>query len=120
MNKAQAIHNFWSTFLTAYDQNAVPKDAHMPYITYSVSEGAMGDTLVMNASLWYESTSWKDITLKADEIAQAIGSGYHIDKIDGGYMWITRGTPFAQRMSDPEYGVRRIYLNVNVEFLTAY
>ena len=41
-------------------------------------------------------------------------------KIDGGRMYIARGTPFAQRMSDVDDMVRRIVLNVTVEFFTAY
>ena len=37
MDKSQAVHDFWSSFgLTAYDENAVPDNAQMPYITYSV------------------------------------------------------------------------------------
>ena len=123
MNKAQAIHAFWSGFgLPAYDQYTVPQDAQMPYITYSVMTGALNDMMVMNASLWYRSSSWEAITIKADQIAQAIGNtGYAIRAVDGGYLWLTQGSPFAQRMSDDaDRDIRRIYLNVNAEFLTAF
>ena len=37
MDKAQALHSFWSGFgLTAYDENTVPDGAQLPYITYEV------------------------------------------------------------------------------------
>ena len=36
MDKQQAIHGFWSSFgITAYDENSVPDDAELPYITYN-------------------------------------------------------------------------------------
>ena len=121
MDKAQAIHNFWSGFnIPAYDQNTVPKNAVMPYITYNVATNAMDRLTVLSASLWYYSTSWKDITNKADEIAQEIGYGYVLEPLDNGYLMITQGTPFAQRMSDEDENIRRIYINLNAEFLTAY
>lgn len=122
MDKAQAIHKLWSSFgLTAYDQNSVPENAVMPYITYGVMTGALNDVMTISGSLWYNSASWAEISRKADEIAQTIGShGYYIDKVNGGYMWVTLGRPFAQRMTDTNDMVRRIYINLNAEFLTAY
>lgn len=122
MDKAQAIHNVWSGFgLDAYDQSSVPDGATMPYITYDVSTGAIGDVLSLSGSLWYRSSSWKEISQKSDQIAEMIGShGYYIVKVDGGYLWVTQGTPFSQRMSDGDDMVRRIYINLNAEFLTAY
>lgn len=123
MDKAQAIHQFWSSFgLTAYDENTVPENAEMPYITYAVSTGAIDDILMLTGSLWYRSPSWRDVSIKADEIAQAVGAnGYRIAKVDNGYLWINQGSPFSQRMADPSDDmVRRIYLVFSAEFLTPY
>lgn len=122
MDKAQAIHDFWSRFsLPVYDENTVDDDAVMPYITYSVATGSLEDIVLLNASLWYRSTSWADITHKADEIAQYLT---HMSppaiKIDGGRAYFTKGSPFAQRLSDDgDELVRRILLQVEVEFLTS-
>lgn len=123
MDKEQAIQDFWSGFgIPAYDENTVPDGAQMPYITYSVSTGSLDDTLMLSASVWYHSTSWQGVTQKVHEIAEYIGQGGHrIKAIEGGYLFITQGTPFSQRMSDPSDDmVRRIYINVNAEFFTAY
>jgi len=123
MDKAQAIHKLWSSFeLPAYDEQTVPQDAKMPYITYRVASDSIGNVVNLNASIWYRSTSWAEVTAKLREIEKAIGkNGYRIYQIDEGYVWFTKGTPFAQRMSDPEDDmIRRIYLNVQAEFLTAY
>ena len=123
MNKAQAIDTFWNSFnIPAYDENSVPEDATFPYITYSESTDSIGNAVMLNASIWDRSTSWEGISLKAEEIAKKIAEyGHYTIKIDTGYIWLVKGTPFAQRMSDPnDDKVRRIYLNVLGEFLTAY
>ena len=122
MDKAQALQSFWSSFgLPAYDSTDVPQDAQMPYITYSVATDSLDNVVNMNASLWYRSTSWKDITQKADQIAEAIVKMTPPSiQLDNGRLYIAKGTPFAQRMSDEDGNVRRIYLNIQAEFLTAY
>lgn len=122
MNKSQALYSFWSSFgFPAYDENSVPDDAKLPYITYSDATDSLGSVVPLSASIWDKNTSWERISLKADEIAKAIGeTGYYKMKIDTGYVWMVKGTPFAQRMSDPEKDIKRIYLNVQAEFLTPY
>lgn len=123
MNKAQAIDTFWNSFnIPAYDENSVPEDATFPYITYSESTDSIGNAVMLNASIWDRSTSWEGISLKAEEIAKKIAEyGHYTIKIDDGYIWLVKGTPFAQRMGDPnDDKIRRIYLNILGEFLTAY
>lgn len=117
MDKAQAIHSFWSSFgIDAFDENTVPIDGAMPRITYEVAESDLDRPVALSGSLWYRSTSWREISLKAKEIAEFIDQGL-VYPIDGGYIWIVRGTPFAQRMSDEDDSIRRIYLNLEVEFI---
>ena len=122
MDKGQAIHSFWSSFgLTAYDENSVPDNAEMPRITYSVSEDSIGNVVSMSGSIWYRDTSWRAISLKKDEIAQRIGYGLLKIPLDNGYLIIAKGVPFAQRMNDAsDDSVRRYYINLQAEFLTAY
>lgn len=122
MDKAQAINYFWNSFnLPAYDESTVPQDAPMPRITYDVVTGSLEDILSMSASLWYKSNSWKDISLKATEIEKRLGlHGGEIIDLDDGKLWIVKGRPFSQRMTDPDDSIRRIYINVQAEFLTPY
>lgn len=123
MNKAQAINTFWNSFgIPAYDEQTVPPETKMPYITYRVVTDSIGNVCNLTGSIWYRSTSWKEVSDKAAEVAQAIGQyGFTKLKLDDGYVWFTKGAPFAQRMSDPASDmIRRIYLNVQAEFLTAY
>lgn len=122
MDKYQAIQQFWSGFgLTAYDENSVPENAKLPYITYAVSIGALDEPLMMTANLWYRSTSWQEISRKANEIEETLGYSGVILDIDYGKIFLCRGTPFAQRLSDPDDRmIKRIYFNIGAEFLTAH
>ena len=118
MNKAQALHNFWSGFgITAYDETTVPDNAPFPYITYAVETDSLDNVVLMNASLWYKSYSWAEIQTKAEEIAEAIVKMQPPTiELDNGRLYIAKGTPFAQRMSEPsDDTVRRILLNISAE-----
>lgn len=122
MNKTQAIHNFWSGFeWPAYDESTVPDDAPYPRITYTVQTDSLDNVLLLSASLWDRSTSWEKISQKADEIGREIVNIYpSAIKLNGGGLYITKGSPFATRMAEPnDDSIRRIFLNINAEFLTA-
>ena len=122
MDKAQSVHSFWSQFdMPAYDENAVPDNAVMPYITYSVVTDSLEYVTLLTASVWYRSTSWEDVSKKADEISLALKDGVVMELDSRGYVYLYRGTPFAQRMGDDtDDMIKRIYFNVNVEYLTNY
>lgn len=123
MDKFQAIHNFWSSFgLPAYDENTVPsgKDQpQYPYITYDATVSDFGDQIAMNGSLWYYGSSWSQITTKMSEISATIGLGGKLYPVDGGALWIKRGSPFAQRVPDDDDMIRRILMGIVAEFITA-
>lgn len=118
MDAEQAIHSFWSSFgLTAYDENSVPDDAQMPYITYSVEYDSFDYSVSLSASLWYQSTSWAAPTAKAHEISNYISLGGVTIPTDNGAVWINRGSPFYQRIGDVERDVKRIYFNIEAEYI---
>lgn len=128
MNKVQALHSFWESFgvpaideISAYDL----KDTEIQalgdtYITYEVATDEIEAPVTLSASVWDRSTSWVTATEKAEEISQYIGLGGRLIPYEGGAIWITRGTPFAQRtVVEEDYDFRRITLSINAEFLSA-
>lgn len=118
-NKWQTLDDFWNGFgIPAYDENTVPVGTPMPYITYNAVVSNFENPITLLASIWYRETSWKNISDLADRIAQYIGKSYKAIKIDGGYLVLTLGSPFAQRMADEDDSVRRMYLMVDTEFYT--
>lgn len=123
MDKAEAIHDFWSSFdLYAIDEQSAydtRKDLPSKYISYELQTSNMGDSVALTASLWYRSNTWEEITQKADEIAEYIGYGGRVLPIDNGFIWVKLGTPFAQRLDAEKDSFRRIVLNIMVDFLSA-
>ena len=120
MDKEQALHQFYSGFgIKAYDENTVPDNAPLPRITYNVSVAEFGIPVAMSLSVWDRSTSWATVTEKANDIYNAIGLGGKIIPYDEGHIWIKRGQPFSQRMADEDDTIRRIYINVEVEYFTS-
>lgn len=120
MTKAAAIYEFWGTFLTAYEENSVPEDAKFPYITYQLVTDSLGNDIQLATSIWYRGSSWVEANAKAEEISRKIGRGGVFLNCDGGKIWIKRGTPFAQNMGDESDNlIKRKYLNITAEFLTA-
>lgn len=124
MTKEAALYNFWSIFgLPAYEENSVPTGedgAEFPYITYQVVADSFGSDVALTASVWYRSTSWKEANAKAQEISDKISRGGVTLACDGGIIWIRRGVPFAQSMGDESDDIiKRKYLNITAEFMTA-
>ena len=124
MTREQCLHAFWSSFgWKAYDETSVPDinnlpdDAKYNRITYEVAVGEFGTPVSLTGSLWERSTSWAGVTSKAEQIYAYIGRGGRILHYDGGALWIRRGSPWAQRMGDSDDMMRRIVLNVEVEFI---
>lgn len=118
MNKIQALNNFWNSFnLSAYDEGSVPDDAKLPYITYTVGENDFGYPVSLTASIWYRSKKWDDISLKSEEIAERIGLGGVMIPYDDGAFWLTKGNPFSMRVRDEDDSIRRIFMNIEVEFI---
>lgn len=123
MDKFQALQSFWSSFgIPAFDENTVPTGDDrpaLPYITYDAKASSFGDSVSVSGSLWYYGTSWSAITTKFTEIDARIGLGGCMIPVDGGAVWIRRGSPFAQRVSDDNDMIRRIFMNIEAEFITA-
>jgi hypothetical protein len=124
MTKAAAMYQFWRSFgLPTYEENSVPTGDNapaLPYLTYQFATDDFGKEVALTGSLWYRSTSWTQANEKAEEISKAIGRGGKMLPCDGGAIWIKKGTPFAQNMSDEsDDKIKRKYLNLVVEYFTA-
>ena len=104
LDKFQALHYFWNSFgIPAYESTTVPEGTNLG--------------VPMSASIWKKNTmSWEEISQKAEEISDALIQVKTIP-MQIGYLYITRGTPFAQRMSDEDESTRRIYINIMAEYL---
>lgn len=120
MTKYQALHKFWSSFgIPAYESSTVPDIESRGdfYITYEAVTDSLDNAVPMSASIWkVNTTSWSAVSEVAERISDALIQVKTIP-LDTGYLYITRGRPFAQKMSDEDETVRRIYINIMAEYL---
>ena len=120
LNKAQALQAFWERFgVAAYDENTVPENATFPRITWTYAEDDFERPVALSASVWDRSYSWARVQSLAETIRLEIGYGGILIPCEGGQIWLKTGAPFAQRMGDDDDAIRRIYINIEAEFLTA-
>lgn len=123
MDSQQALDNWWNSFQwQAFEENTVPDDAlstYGHYLTYTAGTSEFERPMMLSVSAWERSTSWAGTVNKASEIEAAIGLGGTVIPFDGGTIWIKRGNPFSQRMPDEDDTVRRVYMNLEVEFISA-
>ncbi len=134
MNKEQAYNAFWSEFgVLAWEENSMPDDetiqslidagvaeAKYPYIAYQVILDDLGHPVYPTASIYDRNTSWKRVDELANTISERIQKTNTI-KLDNGRMFITKGSPFAQHQLESEdMNIRRVILNLGIEFFTEY
>ncbi len=122
--KAAALYSFFSGFgLDAWEENSVyalENPPSFPYLTYEMMTDAFGEyDTALTFSLWYRSTSWAAANAKVEEISAAIGRSGKVIPVDGGYILIMRGSPFAQSTGDPSDDmIKRKLMNITVRFYT--
>ena len=134
MNKQQAYKAFWASFgVLAFEENAMPDDeviqalissgaakAKYPYIAYEVITDDLGNAVYPSASIYDKSSSWERSDTLSNAISNRIKNMGTIE-LDNGRMFISKGSPFAQHMAeDEDFNIKRIVLNLAVEFLTEF
>lgn len=123
MTKEAALYVFFSGFgIPAYKETDVPADARRPYLTYPETTGAFGDPPVsIAANLYYDDGTGSLPNAKVREISQYLGLTVKILPCDEGYIWIRRGSPWCQNLTEQgDITIQRRYLNFEVEYTTAY
>lgn len=127
MTPEAAIYQWLSGFgIPAYMASSVPdQDGPMwqgfPYITYDLVIGNWGGAEVnMPVNLFDRTESEAKLNAKVRQISEELGIGGVTIPCDGGMLWLKKGSPWAQSMliEGEDEGVKRRYININIEFLT--
>lgn len=120
MTKGAALQSFFDGIMTAYAASAVPDDATLPYLTYDLITSAWGDGEVgLTVNMWFRTTSEKEPNAAVDKLSKAIGLGGVQLPCDDGIIWLKRGSPWAQSLTDEtDKTIKRRYINVTAEYLT--
>ena len=120
MTKGAALQAFFSQFMDAYAASAVPEDVTFPYLTYELITSAWGGGEVgLTVNMWFRTTSEKEPNAAVDRLSKAIGLGGVQIPCDDGVIWLKRGSPWAQSLTDEtDKTIKRRYINVTAEYLT--
>lgn len=121
MTKGAALHEFFNRFeIPFYAVGTVPDDAPAFYGTYTLVFDAWGGSPVsLTVNLWYRTENEATLNAKVQELSAALGLGGAVLPCDGGFIWLRRGSPFAQapvNAEDPAIKLR--YINITAEYLT--
>ena len=120
MTKGAALQAFFSQFIDAYAASAVPEDVTFPYLTYELITSAWdGGEVGLTVNMWFRTTSEKEPNAAVDRLSKAIGLGGVFLHCDDGVIWLKRGSPWAQSLTDEtDKTIKRRYINVTAEYLT--
>ena len=120
MTKGAALQAFFSQFMDAYAASAVPEDVTCPYLTYELITSAWGGGEIgLTVNMWFRTTSEKEPNAAVEKLSKAIGLGGVQIPCDDGVIWLKRGSPWAQSLTDEtDKTIKRRYINVTAEYLT--
>ena len=120
MTKGAALQAFFSQFMDAYAASAVPEDVTFPYLTYELITSAWdGGEVGLTVNMWFRTTSEKEPNAAVDKLSKAIGLGGVQIPCDDGVIWLKRGSPWAQSLTDEtDKTIKRRYINVTAEYMT--
>lgn len=121
MTKGAALQAFFSSFgMEAYAASSVKEDVIFPYLTYDlVTDAWDGGEVSITVNLWFYTESEAIPNAKANEISKAIGIGGNAIPCDDGFIWLKRGSPWCQNLSDEtDKNIKRRYINVTAEYMT--
>lgn len=122
MTKDKALYAWFNNFMPFYPVSSVPGDVVFPYGTYElITDSLYGGEVGLTVNLWFYTESEADPNAKAQEFAQYIGLSGAVIPCDEGYIWIKRGTPWSQSLTDEnDNKIKRRYINVTAEYLTEF
>lgn len=121
-SKTAALQAWLERFgMPVYSAQAVPDGAALPYLTYEPVSAAFGDgAQAVLVEAWRRTESEARANADAEAIGRALGLGGVVLPCDGGALWLTRGAPLWQAADSGEPGVKRRYVNIDVEYVTDF
>ena len=120
MTKGAALQSFFDGIMTSYAASSVPENATLPYLTYDLITSAWdGGEVGLTVNMWFRTTSEKEPNAAVAKLSKEIGLGGVQIPCDDGVIWLKRGSPWAQSLTDEtDKTIKRRYINVTAEYLT--
>lgn len=111
-NTSKALYSFFSSFgIPAYDENAVPDTAELPYITYQQVEPCWDSPGSITAMIYYKDTSYAAINAAIDKIKTKFPKDGGIRIPAGnGCLYLFMDSNFAQETAGDTDGIKAVQL----------
>ena len=143
MTKQAALHSFLNSaititpridteadetlnFLPFYPVGNVPDYARenftkgWSYGTYTpIFDSFGGSPVSITINIWAYTSLEKPLNDAANALSQAVGYGGKAVPCDGGFIWFRRGSPFVQNLIEDDDNIKRRYINLTAEYMTA-
>lgn len=117
-NLSKTLYSYFNGFgASAFLENTVPVGTPFPYITYTLSYQDEYEDNLVQARLWTKSSSMIQVADLTDKIETNIGNGITIKGADGGTIWLKKGSPFAQFITDDDITLKIVYINIVTNIL---
>lgn len=109
---SKALKTYFSSFgLPAYQQDSVPDDVDLPYITYPLKEPEWNQQTTFYVIVWYRSTGYQDLLTTVDAILADIGEG-RIINLEGGYLVLYPDSTLVQEYNDEDGKAKGMYISL--------
>lgn len=118
MTREARLYNLFSSFgIDAFVSTNTPEPLTFPCLVYENNAGYFNDGYVdIVVSLWYRTDNEAIVNAKVNEIADAITGGGIVLKYDNGSMWVRRGTPFCNSLTDnTDQTIKHKVINLTIE-----
>lgn len=107
---AKTLNRFFNQVATSWLEDNVPTGATFPYITYSLASEAFGEEGVLQVRIWTQSRSIQEACALTDKLEGLITEGGTVLENGNGYLWLYKGSPFAQLEPTTEEDIKAMYI----------
>lgn len=110
----ESIYAFLSQIgIPVYPENGIPSDAVLPYMTWTPIQTNWDEDSIMSVRIWDRSTNYKRLAALVDKLGEALKDDTTL-KTGTGYIYLYRGTPFAQPQPLQDTDVKVMYINIGI------
>ena len=110
----KTIYDFLSDTLgvDVWVEDSVPINSKFPYTTFTLANEAFTTEGLIQVRVFTENRSIKEVVGLSDKLEKAIGEAGTLLRNGRGYIWLYKGSPFAQLEPTLEENLKTVYINL--------
>lgn len=112
-NVAKTLKTFFSQFAPAFIKDSVPVGTQSPYCAYSLITESFDSEGIIQLHIYNDGSGIAELLEIAGRIETTIGESGILLPGGNGYLWLYKGTPFAQIEPMGEEDFNGVYVTIN-------